>query len=76
MLVGSSAGGMTLLGLPNPPLAAGGQAAPVGEYLPPAGVENFVEFVPDAKKTPVCLHKKHRIASVLSGSFGLWPDEH
>lgn len=32
--------------------ASKGQTPQVGTYLPPAGVEDFVEFVPDAQKTP------------------------
>jgi hypothetical protein len=34
--------------------ASKGQTPSVGTYLPPAGVEDFVEFVPGPKKTPVC----------------------
>jgi hypothetical protein len=33
--------------------ALAGRPATVETYLPPAGVEDFVLFVPDAKKTPV-----------------------
>lgn len=42
--------GTCLLGLPNNAWAA--QPATVGEYLPSAGVDDFVLFVPDAQKTP------------------------
>lgn len=51
-MASSAALGVPLLGVPGPSQAVGGQAAPVGEYLPPAGVKDFVLFVPDSKKTP------------------------
>lgn len=44
--------GMSLMGISDASFAAG-QAAPVGTYLPSAGIDDFVEFVPDSKKTPV-----------------------
>ncbi|GMH43661.1 hypothetical protein BSKO_11583 [Bryopsis sp. KO-2023] len=42
--------GVPLLSLPGEALAA--QAAPVGDYMPSAGVDDFVLFVPDKQKTP------------------------
>lgn len=36
--------------------ASKGQTPSVGSYLPPAGVEDFVEFVPGPQKTPVSLN--------------------
>lgn len=41
------------LQLQNPGMAAAGLPATVGTYLPPAGIDDFVLFVPDSKKTPV-----------------------
>lgn len=36
--------------------ASKGVTPSVGSYLPSAGVEDFVEFVPGPQKTPVCPH--------------------
>ena len=52
-LIASHVLGVGLLGIMDNADAAA-QAPEVGTYLPPADIADFVLFVPDEKKTPVC----------------------
>lgn len=53
-LISTTTLGVSMMGISDASHAApASQAAPVGTYLPSAGVDDFVLFVPDAKKTPV-----------------------